>query len=492
MSYLNLLKQYREIAVLGTIRSQLWWDREVNLPSGAQELRDEQDKLLATLVQARFLGTEFRKNLEEAQTQSLSALEKRQVDLIRREAAFATSMSKEFLEKYVDSQNLCYAKFKEAKETQSFHPVASSFEKMVDLYIESAELLKDHKDLKAEYQDKGLYDIMIDSKFDPGLTNSDLARFFSPIKDFLISKRAALQEGRPATEAIAWPKDLQSKVSRELCEKIGFDFTRGRIDETTIHPFCGGSTGDVRLTTKIDPQDSAESLMATMHEVGHGLYEQGLPREYSLQPLGIAPSAAIHESQSRFVENQIGRSPAFIKYLSKMTGESYEKMYRAIAGKKESFLRVEADEVDYNLHVILRWEMEQEIVSKRLKVRDIPDYWNSLFKKYFGRDVPSDRMGCVQDIHWYGIGFGYFPSYAIGNLIAGQLMAKFEKENQNWAVEIENGNLAIVKNWLNQKVHRWGSQKDTPGTLDLIFEGEKLNPQYFIDYLEARYSSKRW
>ncbi len=491
MGYKELVGLQKEIALLGSIQSQLWWDREVNLPVNSHGLRDEQDKIISTLIQSHYKSTAFQKHLDQSLSDQsvgkLSSLESRQLDLIRRDFAISTCVSKEFLERYVDSQNKCYGKFKEAKKEAQFKTVEPAFTEMVKLYTESAEMLKDHALMREEYKEKEIYDVMIDSKFDPGFSNETLKKVLLPLKDFLVANRTKIQEKRPATEMIGWSRNKQMEISRKLCEVLGFDLREGRIDETPIHPFCGGSVGDVRLTTRIDENDSVESVMSTMHEAGHGLYQQGLPKEYFLEPLGGAPSAAIHESQSRFIENQIGRSAPFVKYFSKLTGESYDRCYRAIAGKKESFLRTEADEVDYNLHVVLRWEMEQDLVSGKLGVGDIPEVWNGKYKNYFGIEVPDDRWGCVQDIHWYGIGFGYFPSYSIGNIIAAQLFSKFESENKNWEERIENGNLLFVRDWLGKKVHRLGARKDTPGTISEMFEGEALSPQYLISYLSERY-----
>lgn len=483
----KLVQLKKEISILGTIRSQLMWDREVYIPMDSHGLRDQQDKLLSTLSQSQYMSNEFRSALEGALSENLNEIQSRQVELIRKEFVVATSASKEFLEKYVDSQNDCYAKFKEAKKEANFNIIQSSFENMVGLYKESTENIKNHPLMKDIYKDFSIYDVMIDSGFDPGLKNSNYEEYFLPLKNFLVSHLPEIQSQRPLSVNIKMPRDLQMKISREICELVGFNLKQGRIDETPIHPFCGGSVGDVRLTTRINEDDSIESIFSTLHEAGHGLYQQGLPQEYMLTPLGEAPSAAIHESQSRFIENQIGRSRPFVEYFSRASGLPYEELYKGIAGKKEGFLRTEADEIEYNLHVILRWEMEKEIVSGQMRVADIPEVWRERYKKYFGRTLNNDREGCLQDIHWYGIGFGYFPSYALGNMISAQLFSLFEKQNPHWELDVKNGKMIFIKDWLNKTVHCLGSKYDTLGTIKHIFGDKGLDPQVLISYLKTRY-----
>jgi len=490
--YDTVIQHYRKICMLQGTKSLLWWDKEVNLPSNSTALRDEQNEVLELIIHQESIRDEFFENiltLESNSCSSLNEIQKRNVELLKKEIGLKKIFSKEFVARFSKVQSQCYNKFKKAKEEKNYKIVEAAFADHIVVLKERAQIIKESKIFAQKYASSTLYDVMIDADFDPGLTNTDLKNLFTPLKQFLVSNVDSIQEKRVSKINLSWPIEKQLTVSRHLCEKVGFNFSKGRLDVTPTHPFCGGSFGDTRLTTWLQKDDAMDAIMSTMHEVGHGIYEQNLPPENAFTPIGYAPSAALHESQSRFIENQISRSKAFIKYLSKYLNEDYDQLYKSICGKTDKgFLRVEADEVEYNLHIILRWEIEQMLVEGKIAAKDVPEVWNSSFKTSFGKDVPNDRLGCVQDIHWYGIGFGYFPSYAVGNIIASQLFRNFKNEFANWESRIENADMLFVNHWLSKQVHSLGSKYDLPNLCNKIFNGQKLTANALIEYLKEKFT----
>ncbi len=483
------MQHYRKICMLQSTKSLLWWDKEVNLPEGSTFLRDEQSEVLELLIHQESTNNEFFESILNLDSDlNLDEIQKRNVILLKKEIGLKKIFSDDFVKRLSKVQSQCYNQFKKAKEEKNYQLVQESFSKHIAILNEKAQVIKESSLFKEKYKASSLYDVMIDADFDPGLSNKHLNDLFQPLKAFLVKNLDEIQEKRSAKINLSWPVQKQLSVSKHLCEKIGFNFSKGRLDVTPTHPFCGGSLGDTRLTTWVQKDDAMDAIMSTMHEVGHGIYEQNLPLEHSFTPIGYAPSAALHESQSRFIENQISRSKFFVTYLANHLNEDYELLYKAICGKTDKgYLRVEADEVEYNLHIILRWEIEQMLVSGEIKAKDVPEIWNSNFKSYFSKDVPNDRLGCVQDIHWYGIGFGYFPSYAIGNIIASQLFSQFEKEFTNWGSKIVSGDMVFISQWLSKHVHGLGSQYDLPEACNQIFNGENLSANSLIKYLQEKF-----
>lgn len=485
MSFQSLLSQYKEIKVLESVGGILHWDRDVYMPSESDQIRMLQEQSLALSVQAKFLDSDFNNAFLGIENSKLSEIEKRQFQLIVREQAMQNAIPKEFLKEFIQKQNQCYSAFKKAKESSDFSIVKKEFQDLIPFYQKIPELLKKDLNLQTELSDKSNYEVLIHCNYDPGLKADVIEKSFSELKEFLIEfrkTRPVLQE----TISDRLQIDIL-EVSQKVCKSLGFDFKKGRIDITPIHPFCGGSLGDVRLTTKMNYKDPLDSLYSTLHEVGHGLYQQNLPKEFLFEPLGYAASASIHESQSRFVENQIGRTAAFLDFLSPLVGTDSKFLQKEILSHKESFIRVDADEIDYNLHIILRWELEQLLLKGDLSVSELPKVWNDRFEKYFGMKVPDDRHGCLQDIHWYAIGFGYFPSYTIGNIFAAQLFDKFQLEHPNWEDKVRSGELVFVNHWLRAAVHSKGSRWDVPETIQSALGGKSLEVKSLIRYLQTKY-----
>lgn len=275
---------------------------------------------------------------------------------------------------------------------------------------------------------------------------------------------------------------------------LQFDFNRGRLD-VSHHPFCIGGHTDVRITTRYNTHEFISSLLAICHETGHGLYEQGVPLQWNDQPVGHINSMVMHESQSLLIEMQICKSAAFFEYISPLAqlflgqqdGLSPTNLYRLVTQVKRSLIRVDADEVTYPLHVILRYEIEKMLFKDEIKIKDLPNYWNELMVNYLGLStVSNDKDGVMQDVHWPSGAFGYFPAYTIGRLIAAQLFATYQKAQSNVYEHIKKGEFAPLKKWLTENVYQYASSLSTSEFLKRV-TGETLNPAYFINHIKQKY-----
>jgi carboxypeptidase Taq len=335
--------------------------------------------------------------------------------------------------------------------------------------------------------------------FQRGIGAADVAPIFHDYEAFLC---AALPEAEqrqarapePLRPEGSFPAERQEALCRWLAERAGLDFAYARLDRSA-HPFCGGIPADIRITTRYDESDFAQSLMAVLHETGHALYERGLPAAYARQPVGEAAGMAAHESQSLIVEMQACRSDAFLSWLGPLLRERfggdaarYEaanlgRLWRRV---RRGFIRVDADEMTYPAHVILRFGLEQALIAGELPVADLPGAWNEGMRALLGIEPPDDALGCLQDIHWYDGGFGYFPSYTLGAMAAAQLMAAARRELPDLDAALARGELAPLTGWLHAKVHALGSLL---GFNELMRHatGKPLDPADFAAHLRARY-----
>ena len=291
-----------------------------------------------------------------------------------------------------------------------------------------------------------------------------------------------------------WSKEGQEGLSQSISEAIGFDFQAGRRDAST-HPFCGGpNPDDVRWTTRYDEKDPFGSLYGSMHETGHGLYEQGRPRNLDFQPAGSANGLGIHESQSRLWENQIGRSREFCEWAlpiwkehfpEQMKGVSAEDLWRSVNFVEPSLIRVEADEATYNLHIMIRYEIEKKLISGEIEVDELPDAWDDMYEEFLGISAPNRTLGVLQDIHWSFGAFGYFPTYTLGNLYSAQLLTAARKELPNHDEQIRNGDFTPLLEWMRKNVHSRGSIVE-PSALIKEATGNNPSPDDFVKYLQDK------
>ncbi|CAH0345472.1 carboxypeptidase M32 [Bacillus sp. CECT 9360] len=342
------------------------------------------------------------------------------------------------------------------------------------------------------------YNTLLDM-YEPGVTVDVLDQVFGELRERIVPlvKKISESENKPETSFLfkRFPKEKQKEFSLEILKQLGYDFEAGRLDET-VHPFATGlNVGDVRITTRYDEHDFRGAIFGTIHECGHAIYEQNISKELTGTLLDDGTSMGIHESQSLFFENFIGRNYSFWKkqypLLKQFAPGQFEHVelddfYRAINESKPSLIRVESDELTYSLHIMIRYEIEKALFNNKLEVKDLPEVWNRKYEEYLGITPENNAVGVLQDVHWSGGSFGYFPSYALGYMYASQIKQTMLKDIPEFDQLLEEGNIVPIKGWLNEKIHRFGKTKKPLEILESI-TGEGLNAKYLIDYLEEKY-----
>lgn len=474
----------RERALVASSAAVIGWDQETYLPEDGHAWRADQ---LAWLSEkAHELGT------SSAWSEALSAAEEEGsapalTAAMRREFDRATKLPGELVAREAQASSLAKQAWAEARKRSDFSAFAPHLETLLGIAREKAE--------RWEYG-KEPYDALLDT-YERGATAAGIANLFDSLRPRLreIAASAVERSSRKARRLPAgpYPIEEQQAFNARVAAALGFDFRAGRID-TTAHPFCTTlGPRDVRLTTRYDENDFTSSLFGVMHEAGHGLYEQGLPgAEFGL-PSGEAASLGIHESQSRLWENHVGRSrtfwekwlPVAVEHFPQLGGIGIDEFLAAVHRAEFSFIRVEADEATYDLHILLRFGLERRLVSGELRVEDVPAAWNEDFRDLFGMTPPDDARGCLQDIHWSMGGLGYFPTYTLGNLNAAQL---FEAANADPAVAsgVANADYSPLLGWLREKVHALGAVP-TPGEIMFSATGREPSPDAHLAHLASRY-----
>lgn len=494
--YLELKEQLLGITHLGSLEGFLDWDLNVNVPSAGHRARAVMMGYIAGLKHDKFTSDKFKEVLaragELAGKGKLKEDEKRVVTITLADFEKAKKLPVEFVAEFAQ---LCG----ESNEVWIEARAKSNF-KIFEPYLTRIVLAKRQE---AEYlgYEGSPYDALMDD-FEPGLTSGFMSGIFIELKPFLVSlldriRRSKVKINNKLFLSRKYEIVKQSEFIRMVVEKIGFDFCRGRMD-VSIHPFCESvHPTDVRITTRFKERDFVnQALLSLIHEAGHGLYEQGLLEEYFGTPLGEPVSLGIHESQSRLWENQVGKSLQFWSYFypklkqvfpRQLRDISLEQFYQAINVVEPGFIRVDADELTYNLHVAIRFEIEKDLIEGNLEVRELPDIWNRKMKEYFGLKVGNDADGVLQDSHWSAGLFGYFPTYTLGNLYSAQLFAAAKRQLPDLAGEIIKGNFMELREWLRSNIHVHG-RRYSPKELILKATGNKPASVYLIDYLDRKYS----
>jgi carboxypeptidase Taq len=493
--YEQLIARVKEVSLLRSTLSILHWDQETYMPPGGVEYRSRQLAQLARMAHERAIDPKLGELLEAceadadltADPHSDSAANLRE---IRRSRDRATKLPTDLVAEMAQVHSVANHHWQEARQNADFDAFRPWLERNVELARRTAECYGWDDGEEA-------WDALAEG-YEAGMRARDIEAVFTPLRDKLQTLLSDLVGGKrkPSSDfaTVKLPIDKQKVFVRQIAEAMGFDFERGRIDIST-HPFCSGtSPGDVRITTRYRDDGFADSLGATMHEAGHGLYEQGLPAAHVGTPLGRAVSLGIHESQSRMWENFVGRSQAFWRWCQPKVREffgepvaqlSAEDMYEAMNQVEPSFIRVEADEATYNLHIMVRFELERVLMSGELDAADLPLEWNRRYKEYLGVDVPDDRVGCLQDIHWSGGSFGYFPTYTLGNLYAAQIFEKVLDDVPDLYDTFGRGDFSALKSWLNSNLHAHGS-RFVAAELCERATGKPLSPEPLLRHLEGK------
>lgn len=495
--YAKLHALSRNIAALHAVEQLLDWDQETYMPSEAIAVRSLQIELCASLTHKQKTSPTFAKTLAqlvdidsgEIRAKELSSPQRAAVREWRRDYLKMVKLPSSFVKSVAKTASTAIHAWAEAKEKSSFRLFAPHLEKIVTLSRKKAEHLgyKEHP-----------YDALLDF-YEPEMTVSYLDPLFSRLKTTL-TKLVQEIRTKPAISQEClkgeFAPEKQLAFSHQLLRAMGFDPKSSRLDLSN-HPFCSGvHPKDIRMTTRIYPSNLMSNIFSTMHEGGHGLYSMNFQPEEFGSPLARSISLGVDESQSRWWETRIGRSLPFWRHffpiLQKQFPEtlsrvSLEEFYRAANVVKPSFIRIEADEVTYSLHIIVRFEIEKALLEGSLRVKDLPAAWNAKMQEYFGITPKTDAEGCLQDIHWSMGGFGYFPTYTLGNLYASQFFQAFAKTHPNWEERVAHGELDFIREWLRVNIHQYGQQFTAAETIQRI-SGSPLSEACFVEYLTKKYS----
>lgn len=493
-AYTKLLAELKEIATLGSIGALVGWDEQVMLKPGGTEFRAQQGSLLARMTHERFTSKSIGDLLAAAESNASSTepTPDRPVVLreLRRDYDRATKLPSSLVEQLAHTTTLAQAAWVEARKKSDFPHFAPWLTKVLDLKRQEAACLGS----KSGHP----YDALLGG-YEPGETIESLNKVFAAMKPRLVAliERVAGSGKKAPIEILErhYPAAAQEKLAREAAVAIGFDDNAGRLD-VSVHPFCSGiAPGDTRITTRYDERFFGDAFFGTLHETGHAMYEQGLPKQTHLgTALADATGLGIHESQSRMWENLVGRSRPFwnhflLKAKSTFTplldDVSMDDWMFAVNDVRPSFIRTEADEATYNLHILLRFEIEQQMLTGDLNVADIPAAWNASFKRYFGLDVPDDSKGCMQDVHWSAGLIGYFPTYSLGNMYAAQFFDAAKRALPNLDDMLSKGRFDGLLAWLRSNIHMHG-RRFTGRELVKRITGEDLSPNALLTHLESK------
>lgn len=489
----KLLHKYREISRLNQINAILNWDLNVNLPTKAAQSRADQIGYLTNLITEKWHDPEFRDIIEKAQQEKhLTHEEQAIVRNILHATRYYYSVPKELIIKKEKVTAEAFPVWSQAREENDFKKFQSHLEEIFSVTREIADYL---------HFEKNPYDALLD-QYEPELTAAECQTLFDGLKKEIIPLMKKIIGSSQYTDHIPfvnstqhYHEEDQRKIIDYIIHKMGYDLASGRVD-VSPHPFTTTlAPHDIRLTTSYNERDFRESFTAVMHETGHGLYEQHINPKYAYTPLEGGVSLGIHESLSRFWENMVGKNPHFIRSITPLFQTMYNKqlgrvkehtLIQAFNMVAPSLVRIHADEVTYSLHIILRFEMENELINNKLAIKDAPEAWREKSKKLFGIQPETDKEGILQDVHWTYGAIGYFPSYAMGNIYGAQFLHAMKKDI-DIDEELGKDNLKPIKDWLDARIHTHGSLYFPKELLKKV-TGEEINHQYFINYLTKKYS----
>ncbi|RXY98793.1 carboxypeptidase M32 [Fictibacillus sp. S7] len=490
----EFLEYVKKMTHLNEAVGLMYWDLRTGAPKKGVSQRSEVIGTLSADVFSMSTSEQMKSYIDElCQEQvysSLSDVTKKTLEEVKKEYERNTKIPPEEFKEYVILQSKAESVWEEAREQSDFAMFQPYLEKLVDF----------NKRFIGYWGYEGnKYNTLLDM-YEPGVTVDIIDATFSKLRDRIVPLLQKITEaGKPEASFLfeQFPKEKQKEFSLKVLKEMGYDFRAGRLDET-VHPFAIGlNPGDVRVTTRYVESDFRTAVFGTIHEGGHALYEQNLSEELVGTPLSTGTSMGIHESQSLFWENFVGRNRGFWKHhyasLKKYAGTQFDQVdldtfYKAINIVEPSFIRIEADEMTYALHIIVRYEIEKGLFNDEIEVRDLPRIWNEKMQEYLGVTPENDSQGVLQDVHWSGGSFGYFPSYALGYIYAAQLKQALVQDLPEFDELLEKGELKPIQKWLSRNIHQYGKMKKPMEILQDV-TGEGLNPDYLIRYFEEKYSS---
>jgi carboxypeptidase Taq len=489
-SYQELCRVWSRLYRYNHLAAIVGWDRNAMMPPKGNDARAAAEAELNALIHRTRTEPRLADLLRAAEQETLTDVERANLREIRRDWRAANALPESLVEAKTLAGARCEHAWRSQRPANDLRGFLENFRVVVDLAREEAQLLA---------ADTGLtrYDALMD-RFEPGVRAADIDRIFADIKEWLPGLIAQVQAKQRGEQVIApagpFPVAAQRALNLAVMRRLGFDFAGGRLDEST-HPFSGGVPEDVRITTRYREDDFAQSLMGTIHETGHARFEQNLPREWLDQPIGVARSYGIHESQSLSFEMQLSRSRAFVGLLAPMLTEHFgaqgafaaDNLFLLLTRIRPGYIRVDADEVTYPAHVILRYEIERALIEGEIEAQDIPALWDEKMQALLGIDTRGNfKDGCMQDVHWTEGAFGYFPSYTLGAMYAAQWFAAMRRAAPDLDTRIAAGDLAPVFAWLKSNIWSQASRWDTPELVRRA-SGEALNPRHLRTHLETRY-----
>ncbi len=481
----ELKDYYRKIAKYSSASALLYWDMQTYMPPHAGPYRAQVISEISSYAFKMSIDDVLGKMLNEANPEN--DIDRAIIKVGKKDYEKYKKIPPELFEETMRTAAISEQEWQYAKPTGDFSKVKANLEKLVELNKKIADILG--------YEDEP-YDALLD-QFEPGMRAKKIEKIFTPLREFTIQTLEKIEkEGKKPS--LVNPKiavEKQKKFSEELIKYLKYDLNKGRLD-VSAHPFTNPiGLNDVRITTRYIEDDVKNSIYSTIHEFGHALYALSIPEEFYSLPIGSSASYGFDESQSRFWENVLGRSLAFwkgiykngiIDVLPELKEHTVEDIWRWVNEVKRSYIRTEADEITYNLHIILRFEIERALINGQLQVKDLPDIWNELFEKYIGLKVQSNTIGCMQDPHWYGGSFGYFPTYSLGNIYAAQIYQRLREEIE-FEKLLEEGNFEPIKQWLTEKIYSKGRIYE-PEELMTLVTGNPPNVEPFMNYIKEKYS----
>lgn len=491
--YSEVCQRSRRITALSTVNEALGWDERTHLPPAGGDYRAEQSTLLAGLLHQEWIDPKFGEQLDELKGalgdggdshDDMAVVVRR----LKRQRDKRVKLPQTLVEELARAAILGQQAWQEAREKDNFPAFQPRLERMIELKRQQAEALG---------YPQCPYDALLD-EFEPDALTADVAKVLEGLRESLVPLVAKIQaSGRKPNTSIlhrSFPIDAQERLGRMASAAIGFDFNRGQLD-VTAHPFCSTlGPNDSRITTRYYENYFNAAFFGILHESGHGIYDQGQPTEHFGTPLGEFVSLGIHESQSRLWENLVGRSRAFWNHFYPLAQQhfpaalgdvSLDDFHFAVNDVRPSLIRIEADEVTYNLHILIRFELERALLDKKLEAADLPEAWNVKYKQYLGVVPPSNKDGVLQDVHWSAGLIGYFPTYSLGNLYSAQFFAKAEADIGNMAEQFAQGNFKPLLTWLRENVHRHG-QRYSASELVERATGRPLSARPLVEHLTAK------
>jgi carboxypeptidase Taq len=489
-AYDELASTWTRLHRFGHLQSIAGWDQAANMPRKGVEARAAAMAEMAALLHRMVTDPKLPTALERAEQEALSDAQRANLREMRREWWLANALPESLVQRRQIASSRCEHAWRTQRPANDWAGFIGNFREVLAIAREEAALLAQATGLRK-------YDAMMD-RFEPGMTCERLDRIFGEVRRWLPGLIQRVQERQVRETVVAPVGPFPVERQRALCEKVmrllGFDFEAGRLDVST-HPFCGGVPEDVRMTTRYRDDEFLGSLMGTIHETGHGRYEQNLPRDWLGQPLANARSMALHESQSLSFEMQLGSHPGFVKHLAPLVAGAFgaqpafepANLHRLVTRVKPGLIRVDADEMTYPAHVILRYEIERPLIEGEIEPEDVPALWDQKMMELLGQDTRGNfKDGPLQDVHWPEALFGYFPCYSLGAMYAAQWFAAMRRAAPDLDARIEAGEVGVVFDWLRENIWQQASRWSTD-ELAVRASGEALNPAHFKAHLESRY-----